>query len=75
MYVIYVHLSMLTGQTSLPPNRPNHLQGIKSHNFCIFYRIWLKLGLETKFKRLIGEYHKNDSFKLLEFLVITISQI
>ena len=26
MYVIYVHLSMLTGQTSLPPNQPNHLK-------------------------------------------------
>ena len=72
MYVIYVHLSMLTGQTSLPPNQPNHLKRKKVHNFGIFYRIWLKLGVETKFKPLIEEYHKNDSFKLLEFLVVVI---
>ena len=26
MYVIYVHLSMLTGKTSLPPNQSNYLR-------------------------------------------------
>ena len=42
--------------------------------FGFFDRIWLKLGVETKSKPLIEEYHKNDSFKLLEFLVVAISQ-
>ena len=73
MYLIYVHLSMLPGHTSLPPNRPDHPK-VKVHNFGIFYRIWLKLGVETKSKPLIEEYHKNDSFKLLVFLVIAILQ-
>ena len=72
MYVIYVHLSMLTGQTSLPPNRPNHLKVKKGHNFGIVCQIWLKLGVETKSKPLMKEYYKNDFFKLLELFVVAI---
>ena len=44
----------------------------RCHNFCIFYQIWLKLDVETKSKPLVEEYHQNDSFKLLEFLVVAI---
>ena len=46
MYVIYLHLSMLTGQTDLPPNQPTSLKVKNSHNFAIFQLIWLKIGLE-----------------------------
>ena len=48
MYVIYVHLSMLTGQTSLPPNQPTSIKVENVHNFVIFQPIYLKLGMETK---------------------------
>ena len=47
MYVIYMHLSMLTGQTSLPPNQPTGLKVKNLHNFDIFQPIWLKLGMES----------------------------
>ena len=46
MYVIYIHLSMLTGQTSLPPNQTTS-QNVKNlTNFDIFQQNWLKLGKE-----------------------------
>ena len=46
MYVIYMHLSMLTGQTNLPPNQPTNQKVKNLHNFFIFQLIWLKLGME-----------------------------
>ena len=46
MYVIYMHLSMLTDQTGLPPNQPTSLKFKNLHNFDIFQPIWLKLGKE-----------------------------
>ena len=51
MYVIYMHLSMLTGQTNLPPNQPNGLKVKNLHNFDIFQPIWLKLGMESLYER------------------------
>ena len=47
MYMIYMHLSMLTGQTDLPPNQPTGLKVKNLHNFVIFQLIWLKLGMES----------------------------
>ena len=47
VYVIYMHLSMLTGQTGLPPNQPNGLKVKNLHNFDIFQLNWLKLGMES----------------------------
>ena len=47
MYVIYMHLSMLTGQTSLPPNQPTGLKVKNLHNFAFCQPICLKLGMET----------------------------
>ena len=46
MYMIYMHLSMLTEQTGLPPNQPTGLKFKNVHNFDIFQPIWLKLGME-----------------------------
>ena len=46
VYVIHMHLSMLTGQTGLPPNQPTGLKVKNWHNFDIFQSIWLKLGME-----------------------------
>ena len=46
MYVIYMHLSMLTDQTGLPSNQPTGLKLKNLHNFEIFQSIWLKLGIE-----------------------------
>ena len=45
VYVIYMHLSMLTGQTDLPPNQPTGLKVKNLHNLVIFQLIWLKLGM------------------------------
>ena len=45
MYMIYMHLSMLTGQTDLPPNQPMGLKVENLYNFVIFQLIWLKLGM------------------------------
>ena len=45
MYLIYMHLSMLTGQTYLPPNQPTGLKVKNLRNFVIFHLIWLKLGM------------------------------
>ena len=47
VYVIYMHLSMLTGQTGLPPNQPNGLKLKNLHNFDLFQPIWLKLGMQS----------------------------
>ena len=47
VYVIYMHLSMLTGQTDLPPNQPTGLKVKNLRNFVIFQLIWLKLGMES----------------------------
>ena len=44
MYVIYMHLSMLIGQTDLPPNQPTD-QKVKK--LVIFQLIWLELGMES----------------------------
>ena len=44
-YVIYMHLSMLTGQTDLPPNQPTGPKVKNLLNFVIFQLIWLKLGM------------------------------
>ena len=46
MYVIFVHLSMLMGQTTLPPNRPNHLKVNNMYNFAIYQLIWLKITVD-----------------------------
>ena len=47
MCVIYMHLSMLTSQTNLPPNQPTGLKVKNLHNSVIFQLIWLKLGMES----------------------------
>ena len=47
VYVIYNDFSMLTGQTSLPPNQPTGLKVKNLHNFVIFQQIWLKYGMES----------------------------
>ena len=47
MYVIYMHLSMLTGQTDLPPNQLTGLKVKNLHKLNIFQPIWLKLGMES----------------------------
>ena len=46
-YVTYMHLSMLTGQTDLPPNQPTSQKVKNVHNLGIFQRIWLKFGMES----------------------------
>ena len=45
VYVIYMHLSMLTGQTDLPPNQPTGPKVKNLLNFVIFQLIWFKLGM------------------------------
>ena len=52
MYMIYMHLSMLTGQTDLPPNQPTGPKVKNLLNFVIFQLIWLKLG--TLFSKATG---------------------
>ena len=47
MYVICTHLSMLTDQTSLPPNQPTGLKVKNMYNFGIFQPIWMKFGMES----------------------------
>ena len=47
MYMIYMHLSMLTGQTDLPPYQPTDQKVKNLHNFVIFQLIWLKFGMES----------------------------
>ena len=45
VYVIYNDFSMLTDQTSLPPNQPIGLKVKNVHNFGIFQPIWMKHGM------------------------------
>ena len=47
MYVIYMHLSMLTDQTGLPSNQPTGLKLKNLHNFEIVQSIQLKLGIDS----------------------------
>ena len=47
MYVICKDFSMLTSQTSLPPNQPTNLKVKNVHNFGIFQLIWLKLSIQS----------------------------
>ena len=47
MYLNCKGFSMLTGQTSLPPNQPTSLKVNNVHNFGIFQPIWLKLGMQS----------------------------
>ena len=47
MYVIYLCLSMLTGQTDLPLNQLTGLKVKNLHKLDIFQPIWLKLGMES----------------------------
>ena len=47
LYVLYMHLSMLTGQTDLPPNQLLGLKVKNLHNFDIFQPIGLKLGMDS----------------------------
>ena len=47
MYVIKMHMSMLTGQTDLPPNQLTSLKVKNLHKLDIFQPIWLKLGMES----------------------------
>ena len=47
MYLNCKGFSMLTGQTSLPPNWPTSLKVKNVHNFGIFQPIWLKLGMQS----------------------------
>ena len=65
MYVIYMHLSMLTGQTDLPPNQPTGLKVKNLHNFDIFQPIWLKLGTETQNERTQCMYVIYKDFSML----------
>ena len=51
MYVIYMHLSMLTGQADLPPNHSTNQKVKNLHNLVIFQLIWLKLGMESLNRR------------------------
>ena len=47
MYGIYNDFSMLTGQTSLPPNQPTGLKVKNVHNLGIFQPILLKFGMQS----------------------------
>ena len=44
MYVIYMHLCMLTDQTGLPPNQPTSLKAKNVHNLGIFQPIQLNFA-------------------------------
>ena len=73
MYLIYVHLSMLPGHTSLPPDQPDHLKVKKGAQLLHFLSDLVETWCgDSKSKPLIEEYQKNDSFKPLEFLVVAI---
>ena len=45
VYVIYMHLSMLNGQTGLSPSQPTSQKVKNVQNFVNFQLIWLKLGM------------------------------
>ena len=47
MYVIYLCLGMLTGQTNLPPNQLTSLKVKNLYKLDIFHPIWLQLGIES----------------------------
>ena len=47
MYLIGKDFSVLTGQTTLPPNYPTSLKVKNVHNCGIFQPIWLKLGMSS----------------------------
>ena len=65
MYLICKDFSMLTGQTSLPPNQPTSLKVKNVHNFCIFQPIWLKLGMQSLNGRTQHMYLICKDFSLL----------
>ena len=73
MYVIYMHLSMLTGQTDLPPNQPTSLKVKNLHNFDIFQPICLKLGIETRNRNIQHMYLIYIYFcRIFDLLVMSI---
>ena len=47
VFVIYMHLSVLTGQTSLQPNQLTSLTVKNVHNTGIFQPIWYGFGIEV----------------------------
>ena len=47
MYLICKDFSMLTGQTSLPPNQPTGLKLKNMHNLDILLPILLKFSMQT----------------------------
>ena len=51
MYVIYLCLSMLTGQTDPPPNQLTGQKVKNLHKLDIFQPIWLKLVMESLNRR------------------------
>ena len=65
MFVIYTHLSMLSGQTSLPPNQPTGLKVKNVHYFGIFQLIWMKLGMQSLNGRTHHVYVIHNDFSML----------
>ena len=57
--------SMLTGQTSLPPNQATSLKVKNVHNFGIFQLIWLKLGMQSLNGRTQHMYLNCKDFSML----------
>ena len=65
VYVIYNDFSMLTGQTSLPPNQPTGLKVKNVHYFGIFQPIWMKLGMQSLNGRTHHVYVIYNDFSML----------
>ena len=65
VYVIYNDFSMLTGQTSLPPNQPTGLKVKNVHYFGIFQPIWMKLGMQSLNGRTHHVYVIHNDFSML----------
>ena len=65
MYLNCKVFSMLTGQTSLPPNSPTSLKVKNVHNFGIFQPIWLKLGMQSLNGRTQHMYLNCKDFSML----------
>ena len=65
MYVIYKDFTMVTSQTSLPPNQPTGLKAKNVHNFGIFQPIWLKLGMQSLNGRTHHMYVIHNDFSML----------
>ena len=65
MNLIYKDFSMLTSQTSLPPNQPTSLKVKNVHNFGIFQPIWLKLGMQSLNGRTQHMYSIRKDFSML----------